>query len=490
MMGVKNKLVVGVGLLLILILLFLNIGSLRSRSEYKELFSKLENECQEGGLLFYDEGVLVCDKANQEGISPGEIAVVTKKESKGYPTGCLAGQAVRAIGDTLTCFSVWDDISDLPLASPSDGDSTHLSSAGQIFDWITGKDYISNDSSISKDDLKDKGNLDFNWDDGEISNSITVGSSGSVDWTALTSYPTGCSAGQAVRVIGDTLTCIDVADSSVNWTVLTSYPTGCSAGQAVRVIGDTLTCIDVGDTSLWTDDGAVTYLTSTTNDIAIGGSDSTAPFYLDVGSSLASITSLRVGDTSNYLDISSSGHLTLAGSATVWDDVRVPITGVKTGGSKIPGFVKFKDDGGGSQGVFSYQFDPDQEEEVYFTVQLPHSYKAGSDIEPHIHWTPIDGNSGSVIWGLEYTWANYEGTFSDTTIVTKTQAASGTAYEHQIADFAAISGTGQAESSMLICRVYRDATDGSDDYGSDVALLEIDFHFQIEKMGTDDEYPS
>ena len=36
---------------------------------------------------------------------------------------------------------------------------------------------------------------------------ITVSSSGSVAWTALTSYPAACSAGQYVSTIGDTLTC-------------------------------------------------------------------------------------------------------------------------------------------------------------------------------------------------------------------------------------------------------------------------------------------
>ena len=43
--------------------------------------------------------------------------------------------------------------------------------------------------------------------DAEVPDAITVSSSGSVAWTALTSYPAACSAGQFVSTIADTLTC-------------------------------------------------------------------------------------------------------------------------------------------------------------------------------------------------------------------------------------------------------------------------------------------
>src|SRR4029079_8147468 len=50
--------------------------------------------------------------------------------------------------------------------------------------------------------------------DGFVADNLTISSSGSVDWTALTNYPTGCSAGQAVTAVGDTLTCAPFAASS------------------------------------------------------------------------------------------------------------------------------------------------------------------------------------------------------------------------------------------------------------------------------------
>ena len=45
-------------------------------------------------------------------------------------------------------------------------------------------------------------------------------------------------------------------------------------------------------------------------------------------------------------------------------------------------------------------------------------------------------------------------------------------------------------SAMLIGRVFRDATGagGTDDYGADAILLEIDFHYEIDGFGSRDEY--
>jgi len=43
---------------------------------------------------------------------------------------------------------------------------------------------------------------------------------------------------------------------------------------------------------------------------------------------------------------------------------------------------------------------------------------------------------------------------------------------------------------MIICRLFRDAagTGGTDSYASDVALLEIDFHYEIDSLGSATEY--
>lgn len=176
-------------------------------------------------------------------------------------------------------------------------------------------------------------------------------------------------------------------------------------------------------------------------------------------------------------------------SDTVWDDIRVSLISTNTGSANAPDFTKFTDNGSSSGGVYLYLFDASTEEEVWFDVQIPHKYKAGSNLRPHVHWAPTSTNTGNVVWGLEYV-AHSEGdTIGNSTIITVTDAGDGTAKKHQIVNFPEIDGTNLEESSIINCRFFRKAADAGDTYTGDAAVLSIDFHFEIEKMGTDDEYP-
>lgn len=196
----------------------------------------------------------------------------------------------------------------------------------------------------------------------------------------------------------------------------------------------------------------------------------------------------RFGDGTNYLDISGTGHVTLSGTATVWDDLLVPITTTKLGGSNDPTFAKVLDNGAGSHGVFGYKFSASTEQEVYFAVQFPHARKDGSDVYAHVHWLPTTTGAGSVVWGLEYSWASIEAVMPSTTIITVADAAAGVANTHQIAGFSAITGTGKTVSSMMLCRLFRKAADGSDTYGDDAVVLAVDFHIEQDKLGDEALY--
>lgn len=174
--------------------------------------------------------------------------------------------------------------------------------------------------------------------------------------------------------------------------------------------------------------------------------------------------------------------------STAWDDLRVPVNATNIGSANDPNFAQVLTNGSGSQGVYTYLFSASAEEELFFSVQLPHAWKEGTDIEPHVHWFPTTTNTGTVRWGLEYTWASVNGTFGNTTIIYVNDAADGTAFKHQLADFAAISATGQTLSSMLMCRIFREAGNVADTYTGDVGLLEIDFHHRIDSLGSLSEY--
>ena len=195
----------------------------------------------------------------------------------------------------------------------------------------------------------------------------------------------------------------------------------------------------------------------------------------------------------NYTKIEADGSLTYQGNATVFEDLTIPVTSSKNGGSKDPGFALVKNNGASSQGVFTYWFDPAIEEELYFTVQLPHGWKAGSTIYPHLHWTAASNvGANKVVWGMEYVWTNIGSNFGNTTIITGDTpiAAIGTidAFEHALTPLPSIDGSEYTLSSMMLCRIYRDATNVADNYGSDAGLLQIDFHLEVDADGSRTEY--
>lgn len=194
----------------------------------------------------------------------------------------------------------------------------------------------------------------------------------------------------------------------------------------------------------------------------------------------------------NYTKITTDGSLSYVGNATRYDDLKVPVSSTTKGGTKDPNWVILRDDGS-SQGVFLQWFDKDAEEELYFTVQMPHQWKEGSEIYPHVHWvTKSDVSSNKVVWGMEYTWANVGDVLGTTTIITGSDPLAAyapvAAYEHAITPLGTITAAGKTLSSMLVCRIFRQATNGTDNFAADAGLLEIDFHFQIDSDGSNEEY--
>lgn len=188
----------------------------------------------------------------------------------------------------------------------------------------------------------------------------------------------------------------------------------------------------------------------------------------------------------------------LEGDGTVWDDLRFPALALRTpasGAAAEPDLVQFRDDNDGSTGVFSYAFDPGTEEEMYFAVQMPHSW-AGTPISPHVHWAVMVGTTGTVGWGMEYTWAELSGTFGYTAFIAGNQNYLGedtlTAYRHYLTSLPDITGTfgSGTISSMLVGRIFRDAGASlvADSCPQDAVLLELDFHYEIDRLGSDQEY--
>jgi hypothetical protein len=167
-----------------------------------------------------------------------------------------------------------------------------------------------------------------------------------------------------------------------------------------------------------------------------------------------------------------------------WDDIRCPVSALAPGATPADPIVY-----GPGGAVRIRGFDGAATlESMDFTVQIPHGYKEGSNISPHVHWCPSTNNGGNVIWHLDYYWVERNGTIPALTQVdTGALAAGGVAWKHLRNDFPVINGSPGGVpfhvSSMLMCRIWRDPT-GADTYPDDAGLLEVDFHYEIDSVGS------
>lgn len=185
-----------------------------------------------------------------------------------------------------------------------------------------------------------------------------------------------------------------------------------------------------------------------------------------------------------------------------WDDERIPITSVRVPGTGSPGWTQIYQGEEGSTGVGLYCFDDANEESVYFTLQLPHSWLGAIDgydstLNFHVHWLHTSPDTGTVVWGLEYTWASVatdssaRSTYGPNTILaySGSHPVSGSSWNnvHLMTVFEPITKPDQGWSSMLICRFFR-ATDVGATLTADACVLEIDCHILKRPRGTRGEY--
>ncbi len=196
----------------------------------------------------------------------------------------------------------------------------------------------------------------------------------------------------------------------------------------------------------------------------------------------------KIGDVANGNDtkIEADGTVVFEGEAEVWDDLRVSMD--KGSSSATLAYSP----GESSGGQIWYFRDGAGLETLSFQVQLPHGYKEGTNIYPHLHWTPLTSRSGNVEWNLDYTWVNYDSatplTFPSTTTSTVVATGPFTARTHLITPLTTgntgLDGTGKKVSSILICRLWRDSNHSADTYQDDAGLLSFDFHYQIDTVGS------
>lgn len=173
-----------------------------------------------------------------------------------------------------------------------------------------------------------------------------------------------------------------------------------------------------------------------------------------------------------------------------WDDLKFPATAINPPGQAS---------------------DPDREadtglllfaaagtELVYALAQMPHAWKEGSDISPHVHWQKTTSAAGDVMWQLAYKISAIGAVMdSEWSVLTASEPVAGTpdndtANEHLLTSFDDIDmsngGSNYGLSTCILFRLSRLGDDAADTYGADARLLEFDIHYQIDSLGSEQEF--
>jgi len=210
----------------------------------------------------------------------------------------------------------------------------------------------------------------------------------------------------------------------------------------------------------------------------------------NTNTTITGITADGVGYYFNAGNAGSPSWRKVAASGDLkWDDLRVTLDKGSNSAS-----LEYLDGSSGPQ-IWNFR-NNEGVESMSFTVQLPHSWKEGTTIYPHLHWLPKSTAGGNVEWKLDYTWANYDNVTPQVfpAITTSTAISTGGFIKnaHSITALTTgntgIDGTGKKISSILICRLWRNSSNAADTYNADAGLLFLDFHILVDGYGSRGEY--
>lgn len=168
-----------------------------------------------------------------------------------------------------------------------------------------------------------------------------------------------------------------------------------------------------------------------------------------------------------------------------WEDLKFPAQGINPAGSAAPPTI----DTATVPGTLLFATNSDNH--VAGVAQMPHAWKEGSTVSPHIHWTKTtaDGSGLDVAWRFRYKLWSINSTASAYTSWLEHTLATGdltTQEKQNISSFPDIDMTGYKVSTIIVWELMRDVSE--DTYGSNARLIELDFHYLIDSQGSDNLY--
>jgi len=190
------------------------------------------------------------------------------------------------------------------------------------------------------------------------------------------------------------------------------------------------------------------------------------------------------GQTLTAADVNEIKSVVNANAIDTWDDVVIPVQSTYKPQADPPTVGYYRN------GII-YEFNTD--DTIYFTIQLPHGYKVGSDVGIHFHFlisdAIADGTSYEPEFELSYNVAEINGDFNAADGVnpsSKVLAGPISEDTHMIWDMLDISYASypMSLSSLILCKLQLIGKDG---YPGTINILSVDAHVLKDTIGSSSE---
>jgi len=189
------------------------------------------------------------------------------------------------------------------------------------------------------------------------------------------------------------------------------------------------------------------------------------------------VTSLDIGDLTNYTEIKSDGEINLHGTARVKKNVEIAIGSIKPPPTNPANWV-----GLGIAGA--WEFADNSTRQVILELPLPKDIDRDEDVVLCIGWSS-PSTTGNCVWQFEYLFRGEDEdiTASADDTLTKTEAPSSTANGLTMTEFTIPSSDISDTDSCLLIRISRLGGDGNDDLGDVANLTGMTLIYTCDKLG-------
>ena len=191
---------------------------------------------------------------------------------------------------------------------------------------------------------------------------------------------------------------------------------------------------------------------------------------------------LRLGDGTNYTQLSGTGDMLFVGDATVWNDLQFQISDAKvTPASLLPSWETF------TTNTSEYAFSVNDEVDTSAN-EIPHFWKQGTAGNAHMHITTkaVPAQEEKARFTVTFAYADTDEVWVEAPLTAElTIPISTTALTNFYLDLGDITLTNYLIETQMRCRVKRIAKSaGGTEYGGDIFITQVGIHFERDTIGS------